>query len=515
MAKRQSEEISNTKSKKQKTDNSEEWQSNFINLKQYIDINEKLPSTRSKYIDVVKLAKWYYDQKYKYTNRIGIMKNEEIRKQWDEFMTEYYDKIKSNITWEKTLDKIKNFIKTHGKPPSRTSLNNEHKYLARWLDNQKQRINVKDDKIRKMWDEFIKEYMMSNSNDWDERLQMLKDYMDTNKETPSQCDEDYEIRRLALWLSRQKQYYKTKNMKEEYLLKWEEFIDSHGHYILSSEEEWYIKLHILKKYINENQEKPRQKSHFLGNWLYMQQQYYKSNRYNMKHDRVREKWEEFNRDYKKYLVPTEVWNCKLVALKSFIDKNNKLPPKNCELYNWIKTQQKNNRNKRLKEEYKALWNDFVREYNKYFQTKDFLWFNLLDKVKLFINENNNFPSPYHKNKSVRLLGKWLEKQHVNYNKQVYLLRNVTIKETWERFKEEYYTPDKYWKNALNNVVHYISTYKKIPSDKSPNKNIRGLYVWMNAQYNNYHKNFGAMKNEELRELWKQFLIDHDEIIIFN
>lgn len=513
MSKRSIDGFFDTTSKRQKTDNNEEWHNNLTNLKQYIEINEKLPSIRSKYGDILKLAKWYYEQKKNYLNNISIMKNEDNRKQWNNFMIEYYDKIKSNITFENNIDKIKKFIENSGKQPSIISLNNEEKYLARWLDNQKQNINVRDDKIRKIWDEFNRNYLLHDGKEWNDKLDTLKQYIDINKAIPLQCDENYETRLLSLWLCRQKRYFKSNIMKEEYLVKWKDFIENYGHYILSSEEEWYIKLEILKKYIDENKEKPQQKANYLGNWLSMQHQYYKLHKYNLRHEKVREKWEEFTRDYKEYLVQTEIWFNRLNMVKEFIDKNKKIPPKNSKLYNWIKTQQKNDSNKRLKDEYVKDWYEFIKIYGKYFKNKDCQWFTILEKIKIFIHENNNFPSPYHKNKNTRILGKWLEKQHYNYNNQKYLMRNTNIKNTWEQFKGQYYTPDKYWKNALNNVINYINNYKKIPSDNSNNKNIRGLYVWMNAQQNNYHKKSGAMKNQELRDLWDKFLIDHKDIII--
>ena len=66
-----------------------------------------------------------------------------------------------------------------------------------------------------------------------------------------------------------------------------------------------------------------------------------------------------------------------------------------------------------------------------------------------------------------------------------------------------------------NLINYIKTYKTIPTVQSKNKNVRGLCVWMNAQYNNYHKNHSAMKDPELRILWDKFLVDHNDVIYFS
>lgn len=481
-----------------------ELDSNLENLQNYINENNKLPSTRNKDSNIVNLAKWYYQQKIDYDKL-----SNEYKEKWNKFMEEYYHKINSNIIWKNNLNKVKEYILKFGKPP--TLGNPVYKKLSKWLHNQKQRIYMKDEYTKKLWDDFNKEYLISNDN-WYETLEKLKYYIDTNHELPLQTDENYDTRILSAWLSRQKKYYSIQNMKEEYKIKWKEFIEEYDEYLISKEEEWYSKLYILKLYINVHKEKPKQKVHHIGTWLYMQQQYYKLKKFNMRHEHIRNEWEKFNHDYRQYLVPTEIWIYKLKSLKEYINVHKKLPLKDTELYNWIKTQQKNYLNHRLKPDFEQHWKSFIIEYHEYFKTKQYIWLNKLKEVKDYYQENNNFPSPYHKIKDIRILGKWLTKQHENYRYNRF--KNITIKETWEIFKTQYYNPEIYWKNTLNNLIHYIRTYKKIPENNDKKPEIRGLNVWMNAQYNHYHKEYGAMKNENLRSLWKQFLDDHNDQIIF-
>lgn len=481
-----------------------EWDHNLLSLQNYIDNYHKLPSTRNKDIDIVNLAKWYYQQRIDNDNL-----NNDYKEKWNKFMENYYDKINSNIIWKDNLNKVKEYIRKFGKPP--TLGNPEYKKLSKWLHNQKQRIYMKDDYTKKLWDDFNKEYLLTNDI-WYNTLEKLKNYIDTYHEIPLQTDEIYEIRILALWLSRQKKYYTNNDMKEEYKVKWIEFIEEYDEYIISREEEWYIKLDVLKLYINVHKEKPKQKIHHIGTWLYMQQQYYKLKKFNMRHEHIRKEWEKFNQDYRHYLILGDIWLNKLKLLKEYINANKKLPPKDSELYNWIKTQQKNHLNHRMKNDIEQEWKLFMLEYNSYFRTKQYIWLNKLKEVKDYYQENNNFPSLYHKIKEIRLLGKWLNLQHESYRYN--RIKNITIKETWEVFKSQYYTPETYWKNTLNNLIHYIRTYKKIPENNNHKPEIRGLNVWMNAQYNHYHKEYGAMKNENLRILWKKFLDDHEHIIIF-
>ncbi len=481
-----------------------DWDKQLSLVQQYIEKYNKLPSTRNKCRRIVELANWYYDQKLKYEHL-----SDEYKKKWDEFIHEYYGKIKTNKVWKDKLDKVKQYIQQFGKPP--TLGNEEHRKLSKWLHNQKQRVSMKDEYTKKLWEEFNQQYLLTN-NEWFNKLDKLKKYIDENLEVPIPEDDDFEVRTLATWLKRQKKYYIHKQLKEEYRVKWEEFIKDYDKYMITNQEEWFIKLHILKNYMDIHKEKPRQKVNLMGNWLYMQTQYYKQRKYNMKHDHIRKAWEEFNEEYKQYLSLNEIWMNKLKDVKQFIEEHKKLPLKDTELYNWIKTQQKNYENHRLKEEYKPHWESFIDQHHSYFQIKFHRWMTTFQKVKTYFDYYQEFPSPYDSNKQNRILGKWLTLQHSNYRKNS--IRNKIIKEKWELFVSQHYSPEMYWKIALNNVIHYMRTYKKIPSSDDTNRDIRGLYVWMNAQYNHYYKEYGAMKNPNLRKLWEQFLIDHKDVIIF-
>lgn len=490
-------ELDNHDSKKIKL----EWNVSLISLKDYIDKYHKLPSTRNNDIQIVNLAKWYYLQKLNYNTL-----RDDHKKDWDDFMLNYYHKINSNQNWINNLNKLKEYIKKFGKPP--TLGNETYKKLSKWLNNQKQRIYMRDDYTKKLWDEFNKEYLVTN-DDWYDNLEKLKSYITLNKETPLQNDELYENRILSSWLSRQKRYYNDNMLKEEYIIKWEEFLNDFGHYLMTSKEEWCIKLDVLKQYIDVHKKKPIQKVHYLGNWLYMQQQYYKQYKYNMKHPSIRKKWEEFNEEYKQYLNIHEIWMSKLRSLKSYIDQHDRLPLKNSDMYNWLRTQQKNYVNKRLKHNHQH-WEQFMMDYKDYFNNRKIRWLSNLQKIKDYMSIHSHAPSPY--DKQHRKLGIWLIKQQELYNKNK--IKNTELKETWDLFKSQYYNPETYWKNALNNVIQYIKHYKKIPSNDDKNKNIRGLLIWMNAQYNHYHKSYGLMNNTTIRQLWEKFLIDHKDIIIY-
>ena len=87
---------------------------------------------------------------------------------------------------------------------------------------------------------------------------------------------------------------------EDIRKKWEEFI---GHplykeYFISNEEQWDIYLNNVKKYIDENKQRPSDTSKnkdvkFMGKWLSTQITNYKKQAQIMANEEIRNKWEEF------------------------------------------------------------------------------------------------------------------------------------------------------------------------------------------------------------------------------
>ena len=92
------------------------------------------------------------------------MKDEEIRKQWEEFIEKYKELLKSNEEiWIDNLKKLEEFINKYNKLPSKRDKDKNIKQLSIWLSHQKQNYKnkqqiMKDEKIRKQWEDFIEKY---------------------------------------------------------------------------------------------------------------------------------------------------------------------------------------------------------------------------------------------------------------------------------------------------------------------------------------------------------------------
>jgi hypothetical protein len=62
---------------------------NLVKLEEFINKYNKLPSAENKDKNIKYLGGWLSNQKHKYKNNKHMMKDEEIRKQWEEFIEKY------------------------------------------------------------------------------------------------------------------------------------------------------------------------------------------------------------------------------------------------------------------------------------------------------------------------------------------------------------------------------------------------------------------------------------------
>jgi len=81
--------------------NEELWHENLNTVKEYMDLNETLPSKTSKDNKIKTLGMWYSRQDQNYKNNKQIMKNEDIKRSWEDFIKdekykEYFKKNKSS-----------------------------------------------------------------------------------------------------------------------------------------------------------------------------------------------------------------------------------------------------------------------------------------------------------------------------------------------------------------------------------------------------------------------------------
>ena len=141
----------------------EVWRNNLEKVKEYIDINGERPNKHSKDEDIKSLGVWLQHQINNYKKKQQIMKNEEIRKEFIEFVNDDRYKryfISNEEEWRSNMEKVKEYIDINGERPNKRSKNEDIKRLGKWLQNQitrykKKQFIMKNEEIRKEFIEFL------------------------------------------------------------------------------------------------------------------------------------------------------------------------------------------------------------------------------------------------------------------------------------------------------------------------------------------------------------------------
>jgi hypothetical protein len=143
-----------------------------------------------------------------------------------------------------------------------------------------------------------------------------------------------------------------------------------------------------------------------------------------------------------------------------MNENKKRPSKNKDekiLGWWIGTQIKNHKNDKdsmKNPEIKTSWEEFVSDpiYSSYMMNAEQTWYDNLEKVKVFINENKKRPGEKSKNTDEKLLGSWISHQLKNHKNDTYIMKtNLEIKTSWEEF-----VSDPIYSIYFNNPVSKVS-----------------------------------------------------------
>jgi len=230
--------------------NEEEWYLNLNKVKEYMDRENKRPSSEDKDNEIKKLGKWIGTNTTNYKKKQNNMKNEEIRTSWEEFTTDdrYYNYFTSNEEeWYFNLNKVKEYIDRENKRPYSEDKDNEIKKLGAWINNNTQNYKkkeniMKNEEIRTSWKEFItndryNKYFFSNEDIWYGKLQEVKEYIYINNKKPSKESTDENEKVLGTWIGTnlancKKNQYIMKN--EEIRKAWEDFIESYPNLFNSS-----------------------------------------------------------------------------------------------------------------------------------------------------------------------------------------------------------------------------------------------------------------------------------------
>jgi superfamily II DNA or RNA helicase len=221
------------------------WDEKLELVKDYIKEKNKLPLSTNKDNKIKSLVYWFFRQKQNYEKNKEIMKKEEVRIKWKEFVEEYkeYFKLNNYDLWFQNLNKLKNYIKENNKLPLSTNKDKEIKKIERWLSHQQQQYKINDrimrnEIIRIEWEKFMEEYRdyfkLNNYDLWFQNFNKLKNYIKENNKLPQSRDKNKDIKHIGCWLYNQKENFQKnkKSMKNEEIKKeWEKFIEEYKEYL--------------------------------------------------------------------------------------------------------------------------------------------------------------------------------------------------------------------------------------------------------------------------------------------
>jgi hypothetical protein len=340
--------------------------------------------------------------------------------------------------------------------PNQHSKNTFEKQLGCWIYNRQKNYIKKNINEIKLWEEFLneyREYMKDNDTKWRGTLDQLKKFINENKRRPNQKSKNKEEQFLAIWISEHQSYYKKNAMKDpnrRQLL--ERFIEEYKEYMKDVDTKWYDTFDQLKKWIDQNNKRPiekskNQKEKTLAKWIMHQQQNYKKEIYAMKDYDKRKLWIEFIDQYKKYMKDGDTkWHDTFNQLKKWINDNKKRPNSHSKntfenhLGHWISVQQKNYKNKKqaMKDyDKRQLWEIFIEEHKDYIKDLDTKWHDSFNQLKKFINDNKKKPNRTSKNEEEGILGKWITTQQQNYKNKRQSMKDLDKKQLWKELITKY------------------------------------------------------------------------------
>ena len=304
--------------------------------------------------------------------------------------------IKLASTWIDKFNKLLDYIEVHKQAPSRYSKIPEINFLGQFFQSQnyiykKKMKMMKNEKFYNIWTKLKTDYpklFLNHSQKWIEKLNLLKDFIDTNKRKPmpNKSEQDNEDLESEI---------KSDDNDSD-----DEF-----------EEENIISESDLNKWLkSQNQNFKNKRKIFSGNYL-----------------EINQLWTEFNNEYAKYHIEQKSsWLAFFNELRDFLVQNGKLPTQVSapKIHNFYAKQLKNVKDNCKTSlifenpDYMKLWNQFTKDF-QHIMNPENNWYDNLNKVKEFIKTNSKAPNKRSNNIDEKNIGEWLSHQKINLRSNKY------------------------------------------------------------------------------------------------
>jgi len=223
----------------------EKWINKLDKVKEFIKINDKLPSRYSKdenfesddednedYSES-KLGSWIATQKQNYIDNKKLMSNEEIKEIWNDFTNEYNKYfLVGNELWFKRLNDLKNYFNEYGKRPPAHSKDKNIESLSSFIFTQNKNYEKRtqimaNSQIYDEWTKFNEEYsdiLMKEDEKWLYYLNQTKNFIIKNNRRPNKRSNDKNEKQIGEWIGKQLVNFNgDKGLLKKYPLIKEEF----------------------------------------------------------------------------------------------------------------------------------------------------------------------------------------------------------------------------------------------------------------------------------------------------
>jgi len=366
------------------------------------------------------------------------------------------------MSWEEKLEMVEEYIQENRKLPLSTDKNVMVKQLRNWISHQnknykKQEFNMKNKQICIKWEKFIEEYsefFLSKEEIWQNRFNIIIQYIEDNSILPSRSSTNIEVKNMAEWIQHQKQYYKNKSSifeNQDIRLIWEQFVSKYDKY-KTIEDKWIENLQYVKDYVKLNKKLPSREDNDdavrkLSNWVNSQKQNYKNKTQILNNEYFYKLWDEFiGMNYVLFKSNEEVWYDKLNELKTYIENHNKLPYNSDKedniksLARWVQTQKRNYIKKQKIMEFENIrkeWENILSQYRHLFMTREEFWRYKLKTLSEYIDKNEKLPSIRDIDDNVKLLAHFMYTQRQTYKSNTKIMKDPLIRKHWEDFTNIY------------------------------------------------------------------------------
>ena len=287
--------------------------------------------------------------------------------------------------------------------------------------------------------------------------------------------------------------------------------------------QWMEKIDLLDTFLETNKKRPSSLSHnktekVLASWLSTQISNRSKEKHNMSINEIRTIWDEFREKHITYLRrPDEIWHKKLEELKIFFESNQRRPIQKSKnereklMGRWLANQL--TRRKLFSEimskvEIRTIWDNFVSNQISYFKSKEDIWYEKLEELRVFTNVNRKLPSILSKNRYEKKLGCWVVSNQLKNGRNIMLNNEILC--CWNEFQKNhmiYFKPnEEIWYEKLEELKSFIAINNRRPCPLSLDVNEKILGSWLSHQKHNRSRLRHIMSNKKIQNDWDNYTI---------